>query len=515
MNMNIVEEMQITDIEAQQIDNIKLQKPTFYNQYLPFCESINQRGSAWFEEIRENLSRIIQMGELQPGFAIWSYELQHFLSLYGFNFTKVEHLKLIDFYLSILSITDLSYSNAQICFDRLYELLRKTYLITRDELTIDWRTLYHWAKLVFDNHDQTAGLVILPKDIKDSFFSCIFYCSPYFSATATQEILDEFRPRLCPTDWTFSNNIRMLELFLPVHLPPNLHNQGFKLWLSEFFDIWDSVYNDTEWESRLTILFSCVAWYNIGYVNWEPWMSQIFTRILRGFSLPIGKLQMPAQKYSYLIYSISKWIVAMMGNQSSCLQYLRDLFIAIKSFYHPSNTGDFQENLVNFVLNLSYCFVERIHLERKSHRAWYFVPHDSHRLTEQDITDFVNCVKEYAFISIFNKDHAKNAAEACQYLSMLRPELIITPIVEKLFVSIDNTSEPHRFTSIMSCITYITRQLVRQTSSYSQGQTYVLPLIMSVLPGIDLNDFKKTSVTLEFLNTIFMLITCVDCSSAV
>ncbi|CAF4777299.1 unnamed protein product, partial [Rotaria sp. Silwood2] len=38
---------------------------------------------------------------------------------------------------------------------------------------------------------------------------------------------------------------------------------------------------------------------------------------------------------------------------------------------------------------------------------------------------------------------------------------------------------------------------------------------MSVLPGIDLNDFKKTSVTLEFLNTIFMLITCVDCSSAV
>jgi len=76
-------------------------------------------------------------------------------------------------------------------------------------------------------------------------------------------------------------------------------------------------------------------------------------------------------------------------------------------------------------------------------------------------------------------------------------------------------TEAHRFTSIMTCLTRITRQLVRQTSDYSQGQTYVLPLLMSVLPGIDLNDFKKTSVTFEFLDTILMLITCVDCSSAV
>ncbi len=76
-------------------------------------------------------------------------------------------------------------------------------------------------------------------------------------------------------------------------------------------------------------------------------------------------------------------------------------------------------------------------------------------------------------------------------------------------------TEPHRFTSIMTCLTHIARQIVQQTPSYSQGQTYVLPLLMSVLPGIDLNDFEKTSVTLEFLETILMLITCVDCSSAV
>ncbi len=76
-------------------------------------------------------------------------------------------------------------------------------------------------------------------------------------------------------------------------------------------------------------------------------------------------------------------------------------------------------------------------------------------------------------------------------------------------------TEPHRFTAIMTCLTHIARQIVQQTPSYSQGQIYVLPLLMSVLPGIDLNDMEKTSVTLKFLDIILTVITCVDCSSAV
>ncbi|CAF5166619.1 unnamed protein product, partial [Rotaria magnacalcarata] len=117
-------------------------------------------------------------------------------------------------------------------------------------------------------------------------------------------------------------------------------------------------------------------------------------------------------------------------------------------------------------------------------------------------------------MSIFNKDYVGEAAEACQYLAMLRPESIVTPIVDKLFLSIDNLTEAHRFTSLMQCLKRITRSLVRQTSSFSQGQKYILPLLTAILPGIDLNDFEKTNVTLEVFDAIFMLISCVDCSSA-
>jgi len=57
---------------------------------------------------------------------------------------------------------------------------------------------------------------------------CVRSCRPYFSATATQEILDEFRPCLCPFDTVCGDVMCYWDIFLPVHLPPELHHQGFK-----------------------------------------------------------------------------------------------------------------------------------------------------------------------------------------------------------------------------------------------------------------------------------------------
>jgi hypothetical protein len=45
---------------------------------------------------------------------------------------------------------------------------------------------------------------------------------------ATQEILDEFRPCLCPFDTVCGDVMSYWDIFLPVHLPPELHHQGFK-----------------------------------------------------------------------------------------------------------------------------------------------------------------------------------------------------------------------------------------------------------------------------------------------
>lgn len=99
-----------------------LQRPNIYNQYLPCYQKIEQQASALFEEIRENLSRSIQLDEFRPGFVVWSYKLKEFISIYGFFFTKLDHVKIIQFYLSLLTINELSCMDASTCFDMLKEL---------------------------------------------------------------------------------------------------------------------------------------------------------------------------------------------------------------------------------------------------------------------------------------------------------------------------------------------------------------------------------------------------------
>ena len=120
---------------------------------------------------------------------------------------------------------------------------------------------------------QTKQFVVrLFSDIEKSLLYCVRSCRPYLSATATQEILDEFRPSLCPFDSAFSDAMCFFDLLLPVHLPPELHEQGFKyevsirmktlmekcsvfrLWLPEFLNIWESVTNNPDWEQVCFLL---------------------------------------------------------------------------------------------------------------------------------------------------------------------------------------------------------------------------------------------------------------------
>lgn len=61
-----------------------------------------------------------------------------------------------------------------------------------------------------------------------SFAMCMSFCPTYFSITATQEILDEFRPHMCPFDKSLPGVMQIFDFFLPVDLPPHLHDQGFK-----------------------------------------------------------------------------------------------------------------------------------------------------------------------------------------------------------------------------------------------------------------------------------------------
>lgn len=71
----------------------------------------------------------------------------------------------------------------------------------------------------------------------------------YFPASATEEILAEFRPRLCPiTGPTFCSAVQSLELFLPICVKPEEAPISWKLWFEEFMALWNVCHNASAWE---------------------------------------------------------------------------------------------------------------------------------------------------------------------------------------------------------------------------------------------------------------------------
>lgn len=89
---------------------------------------------------------------------------------------------------------------------------------------------------------------------------------------------------------------------------------------------------------------------------------KIFTWILRNSMLPIGNLKKSQSRSSYLFEKETRWIIATLGNGSSSLQLLRELLFVMKTFLHPSNDGTFQENLIDFIHNLTVNFIKRLDL---------------------------------------------------------------------------------------------------------------------------------------------------------
>nr|CAD7394947.1 unnamed protein product [Timema cristinae] len=343
-----------------------------------------------------------------------------------------------------------------------------------------------------------------------------FIFSNYFPEAATQEMLDLWRPMLCPFNSnTMLATMETLECFLPLSLPPEKAHLGYQLWFHEFMDLWGACHNAPIWEGEMMWLMARLANRNIGYIDWEPYIPLMFTRFLRSLSLPVVYKQTHATKHHKLNSgAMAKWIVAVLGGGSSAQKYLNKFMKTLESYFHPANFGHWLLKLKDFLRKLPYCFVLRVNFERYK-KTWETQVPDSHKLTEDDITSFVESVQPVAMQAMFSKLGATDVIHALQHLATLRPSLIIPQVIERMYANLETLTEPHKLTAAMQCVVAVARPMVQgKTNGYKEGPTHVIPLLLATLPGIDPNDIRKCFVTLQFISTFATMIPFVDSSTA-
>ncbi|CAN7938235.1 unnamed protein product [Ixodes hexagonus] len=495
----------------------KLQKPLVYNRLLPYADHITDEAASLLAEIKANLARAVMLREVKPSAVAWTGHLNNYIKLYGYQFSKEDHIQLIQFLLELIVIPDLELNAVQKIAHTLGLLMKKRELLSRDDLSVEWRPLYElYERLLYSPYEH-LGMLLLPSNLETNLKQLVRCCRTYFSEASTQEMLDEWVPLMCPFDVTMHKAMAYLELFLPTVLPPEQHHKGFKLWFDKFIELWQNSHNSPIWENNLVWLFARLAQNNVGYIDWEPYIPTMFTRLLRSLNLPAasGKVQVNRHSNSYDSTAIVNWIVALLGGKSSCQTYVSSLFKAVESFYHPSNNGRWVMKLQRLLYKLPAELVRRLHRERYRAPSWETPVPPWQRLSDEDVTEFVECVRPVVLLSMFGKGGSSGAAMALQNLALLRPELVIPPVIERLYSALETLTEPHRLTAAMHCVVAVARSLVLGGSYFPEGPSHVMPLLSSCLPGIDPNDIKKCIVTFQFISTFATLIPLVDCSKAV
>ncbi|XP_029305181.1 proteasome activator complex subunit 4A isoform X1 [Cottoperca gobio] len=512
------------------------QKDIVYNKLLPYADRLDEESNDILSKIKGNLCRAVQLREIWPGVLFWTRKLSTYMRLYGRKFSKEDHVLFIKLLYELVTIPKLEISMMQGLARLLINLLKKRELLSRDDLQLMWRPLYELYDRILFSKTEHLGLNWFPNSprprssskhimlklvqrcsVENVLKTLVKSCRPYFPASASQEMLDEWRPLLCPFDVTMQRAISYFELFLPTTLPPELHHKGFKLWFDELITLWLSVQNLPSWEVHLVNLFARLANDNIGYIDWDPYIPKIFTRILRSLNLPVGTSQMMVPRYVTNAYDISHvvlWVSSLLGGPSKEAQaQLSGLFNSITSFFHPSNHGRWLMKLMRLLQRLPASVVRRLHRERYRKPTWLTPIPDSHKLTEEDITAFVESMMQPVLLAMFSKTGSLDAAQALQNLALMRPELVIPPVLERTYPALETLTEPHQLTATLSCMIGVARSLVSGGQHFPEGPTHMLPLLMRALPGVDPNDFSKCMITFQFIATFVTLVPLVDCSS--
>lgn len=93
----------------------------------------------------------------------------------------------------------------------------------------------------------------------------------------------------------------------------------------------------------------------------------------------------------------------------------------------------------SFIRNFEFPFCPFFTRERYQKNSWLTPIPDSHKLTEDDITEFVESIMPCVILAMFSKVGCSDAAAAFRYLAKVRPELVIPALLDRCIFETEYT----------------------------------------------------------------------------
>ncbi|XP_067941422.1 proteasome activator complex subunit 4-like isoform X2 [Watersipora subatra] len=449
----------------------------------------------FLNEIKDQLSASVLLLDIKQGALFWSSQLNRYMQIFGLRFTKRDHIEFVKLHYELIVSEEQETFILDVFVQTFTRLLKRRELLSPEELCLPWRPAYKLWKLMNDTKFR--------------------YFPEYFPVESTAEMLAEWKHLFCPLDYSIQQALRLFDLFLPTVGPPESHSQMYRLWFDEFMGLYTNLDGaKMGWDAQLVNLFARLAADNIGLIDWEPHLATILSYMVKAVGLPVGPsaYHFYHSNSAYGASSCSLWLVAMISPTNSCMERIGQMLNAIAPFMHPSNDGSHQYVLHQIIRKLCSWFTTRVQWERYEERRWdYYIP-DDQKLTDDQISQFVDIVKPLIFTGLFSKHGAHNMAAALTSLSFLQPERVLPQLVDSLYSSLKNLTEPYRLGATLTGVRVVARAMMIQPDRYPEGRLHIIPILQLCLPGIDSNDWDKTMNTFHLISAMAILISMVDCS---
>ena len=493
----------------------KPQTEVVYNSNLPYSEHLDNESEYALTVIKTNLSKVVLQGELRTGVTYWANQLTRYIRLYGLKFSAEDHVLFIKLLYEVVIIPDLECVIVECLCTALLKLLKKRELLNGQDLQLDWVPLHKLVERICYSKFDSMGLEWIPRSMEAKLRVLVRNCRTYFAPEATQDMLDEWRPLICPFDVVVSKALKLLDMFLPTLVYNDAErNASWKIWMDEFLTIWKSIQNGPSWEKHFVTLFARLAHNNIGHIDWNDSVGTLFTRLLRALSLPVGKLQQTAALATQLpIDSCCLWIISMIGGSATkiVLQNLKRLLEATATFFHPSNLGKWSNHLLQLLQSITTKFMNRVNRERYKVKKWEAEIPETHLISDADIEEFVEILKPATLLTLYSKLGAIPASKVLQHLAYLRADLVMPNLLDKTYIALGTLTEPHQ---VKACLTALCSCINPALNGYPEFRKHVIPLLFQCLPALDPNDLPKSTIAFQFISTCLTLIPFVDCSTA-
>ncbi|KDQ54765.1 hypothetical protein JAAARDRAFT_71570 [Jaapia argillacea MUCL 33604] len=181
---------------------------------------------------------------------------------------------------------------------------------------------------------------------------------------------------------------------------------------------------------------------------------------------------------------------------SKALDSLVKLIASTESFFHPTNSGAWTADLSAFIKYIVYDFNKRWHEEQQPDCKTPM----NRRLTRAMKRELVKSLRTVALLAMFSQDGTTvgNIQSCLKSMSVMEPDLILYPILERAVPSLEALVETQRTLAVIKALGAVAPSLVCR-DVYYPGAKHLIPILQLLIPGIDLNDPSKTLCTTAFL----------------